>query len=519
MTQTPLPDRLQQENRDAINRLSERASYLSPEALWEDAVRNEEGVVGQGGVLVVSTGKYTGRSPKDKFIVREPSSEDDIWWGPINRPMERDTFDGLLARVLGHLRTRDLYMRDCWIGAAPQYRRRLRVITESAWHNLFAANMFIPMPREEVGVGDADFTFIHAPGFKAEPDRDGTNSEAFVVINFEQRIVLIGGTSYAGEIKKSAFTVMNYLLPKQGVLPMHCSANAGPDGDVALFFGLSGTGKTTLSATSDRTLIGDDEHGWSEGSVFNFEGGCYAKVIRLSEQAEPEIYATTRMFGTILENVTIDLDTRALDLDDDSVTENTRGSYPLSSIPNADPTGVGAAPKNIFFLTADAFGIIPPISRLTPEQTQYHFLSGYTAKVAGTERGIVEPVATFSPCFGAPFMPMRPRVYADMLARKLEGTEINVWLVNTGWTGGPYGVGHRMRIEYTRAMVRAALDGSLTRISTVTDPVFGVQVPVGCPGVPAQVLRPRDSWQDAQEYDSQAQKLLDMFDENYRKFG
>ena len=294
-----------------------------------------------GGVLVVNTGRYTGRSPKDKFIVREPSSQDDIWWGPINSSMEQETFNSLLGRVLGHLRTRDLYMRDCWIGADPRYRRRLRVITESAWHNLFAANMFLPMPREEVGVEDADFTFIHAPGFMADPDRDGTNSEAFIIIDFGQRIVLIGGTSYAGEIKKSAFTVMNYLLPKQGVLPMHCSANSGPEGDVALFFGLSGTGKTTLSATSDRTLIGDDEHGWSDGSVFNFEGGCYAKVIRLSEEAEPEIYATTRMFGTILENVTIDLDTRALDLDDDSVTENTRGSYPLSSIPNADPRESG----------------------------------------------------------------------------------------------------------------------------------------------------------------------------------
>ena len=340
MTQTPLPNRLERENRDAIDRLSERASYLNPEALWEQAVRNGEGTVGPGGVLVVNTGKYTGRSPKDKFIVREPSSEGDIWWGPVNRSMEQETFNRLLTRVLNHLRAGDVYYRDCWIGADPRYRRRLRVFTETAWHNLFAANMFLAMPREQVGLSEPDFTFIHAPGFAAEPDRDGTNSEAFIIIDFGQRIVLIGGTSYAGEIKKSAFTVMNYLLPNEGVLPMHCSANAGPDGDVALFFGLSGTGKTTLSATSDRTLIGDDEHGWTDDSVFNFEGGCYAKVIRLSEEAEPEIYATTRQFGTILENVTIDLDTRALDLDDDSITENTRGSYPLSSIPNADPTGV-----------------------------------------------------------------------------------------------------------------------------------------------------------------------------------
>ena len=519
MTQTPLSNRLDRENRDAIERLSERASYLTPEALWEQAARSGDGTVGPGGVLVVSTGKYTGRSPKDKFIVREPSSEGDIWWGPVNRSIEQETFNRLLTRVLDHLRAEDVYYRDCWIGADPRYRRRLRIFTETAWHNLFAANMFLPMPREQVGLSEPDFTFIHAPGFPAEPDRDGTNSEAFIIIDFGQRIVLIGGTSYAGEIKKSAFTVMNYLLPNEGVLPMHCSANAGPDGDVALFFGLSGTGKTTLSATSDRTLIGDDEHGWTDDTVFNFEGGCYAKVIRLSEEAEPEIYATTRQFGTILENVTIDLDTRALDLDDDSVTENTRGSYPLSSIPNADPTGVADAPKNIFFLTADAFGIIPPISRLTPEQTEYHFLSGYTAKVAGTERGIVEPVATFSPCFGAPFMPLPPRVYAGMLARKLEGSGVNVWLVNTGWTGGPYGIGNRMKIQYTRAMVRAALNGALASVPTEVDPVFGLQVPVSCPGVPPEALRARDTWADPGAYARQAQKLLAMFNDNFRKFG
>ena len=491
---------------------------LGREALLEEAVKGGEGMLSKGGVLVVNTGRYTGRSPNDKFVVIEPSSKDKVQWGGVNKPIDEERFNLLLHRVIDHLGEKCLFVRDCFVGADERYRLRIRVINESAWHNLFAANMFFPVPRDQIDGFTPEFTVIQAPSFKAVPERDGTNSEAFIIIDFGKRIILIGGTSYAGEIKKSVFTIMNYLMPLKGVLPMHCSTNVGPDGDVALFFGLSGTGKTTLSATSDRTLVGDDEHGWAEDTIFNFEGGCYAKVIRLSEEAEPEIYATTRMFGTILENVTIDPVTRELDLDDDSVTENTRGSYPLASIPNASSTGVVGLPQNIFMLTADAFGVMPPISKLTPEQANYHFLSGYTAKVAGTERGIIEPEATFSPCFGGPFMPMNPRVYADMLSRKIRENRVQVWLVNTGWTGGPYGVGGRMRIGYTRSMIRAALDGSLAGIPTRDDGVFGVQVPESCPDVPTEILMPRNTWSDPTAYDVQARKLLRMFEENYRRF-
>lgn len=498
--------------------LAGRGANLSPEALLEEAVKGGEGIIARGGAFVVSTGRYTGRSPNDKFVVREPSSEDKVWWSDVNRPIEQEKFDALLRRVIDHLDRKELFVRDCYVGADERYRIPVRVINESAWHNLFAANMFLSVPPDQVDEFKPEFTVIQAPSFKAVPERDGTNSEAFIIIDFGKGIILIGGTIYAGEIKKSVFTIMNYLMPLKGVLPMHCSANVGPDGDVALFFGLSGTGKTTLSATSDRTLVGDDEHGWTDDTIFNFEGGCYAKVIRLSEEAEPEIYATTRMFGTILENVTVDPTTRELDLDDDSVTENTRGSYPLDSIPNASSTGVVGLPQYIFMLTADAFGVMPPISRLTPKLANYHFLSGYTAKVAGTERGIIEPEATFSPCFGGPFMPMSPRVYADMLSRKIRENQVQVWLVNTGWTGGPYGVGRRMRIGYTRAMIRAALNGSLAKVPTRGDGVFGVQVPESCPDVPAEVLTPRNTWSDPEAYDAQAQKLLRMFDENYRQF-
>ena len=471
---------------------------LTPEALWEEAVQRKEGTVAKGGVLVVSTGKYTGRSPNDKFIVNEPSSQDKIWWGPVNRSIEQEKFDTLLARVTSHLEQRELFVRECFVGADLDYQVPIRVITETAWHNLFAANMFLEIPASQLDGIRPEFTILHAPSFKAVPDRDGTNSEAFIVIDFGKKIVLIGGTSYAGDIKKSVFTIMNYLLPLDGVFPMHCSANIGPDEDVALFFGLSGTGKTTLSATSDRTLIGDDERGWSDGGVFNFEGDCYAKVIRLSKEAEPEIFATTGMCGTILENVTLDQETRILDPEDDSVTENTRGSYPLTSIANASTTGMGGLPQNIFMLTADAFGVMPPIAKLRFEQAKYFFLSGYTAKVAGTERGIIEPQATFSPCFGAPFMPMNPQVYAEMLSQKLESQKVQTWLVNTGWTGGPYSVGHRMKIAYTRAMIRAALDGSLSKVPTEEDPVFEVQVPLSCPDVPSEVLNPRNTWTDPQ---------------------
>ena len=498
--------------------LGGRDANLGPEALLEEAVKGGEGTLAKGGVLVVSTGRYTGRSPNDKFVVSEPSSRDRVQWGKVNRPIDEEGFNRLLRRVIDHLDDKRLFVRDCFVGADERYRLPVRVINESAWHNLFAANMFFPVPRDRIDAFTPEFTVIQAPSFKAVPERDGTNSEAFIIIDFGKGIILIGGTSYAGEIKKSVFTIMNYLMPLKGVLPMHCSTNVGPEGDVALFFGLSGTGKTTLSATSDRTLVGDDEHGWTDETIFNFEGGCYAKVIRLSGEAEPEIYATTGMFGTILENVTIDPLTRELDLNDDSVTENTRGSYPLTSIPNSSSTGVVGLPQNIFMLTADAFGVMPPISKLTPEQANYHFLSGYTAKVAGTERGIVEPEATFSPCFGAPFMPMNPRVYADMLSRKISENRVQVWLVNTGWTGGPYGVGRRMSIGYTRSMIRAALDGSLAGVATRDDGVFGVQVPESCPDVPAEVLMPRNTWPEPDEYDVQARKLLKMFEENYSRF-
>ena len=518
MTWQSLGVQHQEKNHLKLARILEKTIRLGPEALWQEAVRRNEGVVSKGGALVVSTGKYTGRSPNDKFIVIEPSSENHVWWGSVNRPFEENRFNELLGRVLAHLGDQDLYSGTYWIGADLAHRRKLSVITETAWHNLFASNMFI---TESLGITDekpADFTFVHAPGFKAVPERDGTNSEAFVIINFGQRIVLIGGTSYAGEIKKSAFTLMNYLLPFEEVFPMHCSANMGTNEDVALFFGLSGTGKTTLSATKDRVLVGDDEHGWSKDSVFNFEGGCYAKVIRLSQQSEPEIFATTHQFGTILENVTVDVNTRELDLNDDSITENTRGSYPLTSIPNASYLGIGHTPRNILMLTADAFGVMPAIAKLTHEEAEYYFLSGYTAKVAGTERGIIEPSATFSPCFGAPFMPMKPKVYTDMLSKRLKETGADVWLINTGWTGGPYGIGHRMKIEHTRAMVNAILDGSLAKIPTEADPVFGIQVPIHCPGVPTEILKQKDSWKNPEDYDIQANKLVSMFKDNFAQF-
>ena len=491
---------------------------LPREALMEQAIERGEGLMAEGGSFVVCTGRYTGRSPDDKFTVREPSSDGRIWWGPVNRAFEPQQFESLLEKLTAYLQEREAFVQECAVGADPKHRISLRVVTETAWHSLFAQNMFLSLPPEAAGDSRPSWTVLHAPGFTAVPSRDGTNSEAFVIIHFGRQMVLVGGTSYAGEIKKSVFTVMNYLLPLQGVLPMHCSANIGATGDVALFFGLSGTGKTTLSTTSDRVLIGDDEHGWGKESVFNFEGGCYAKVIKLSKEAEPEIYAVTRMFGTILENVALDRKSRRLDLDDDSITENTRTSYPLSSVPNASVSGLGGHPSNIFLLTADAFGVMPPVSRLTPEQAMYHFLSGYTAKVAGTERGIIEPQATFSPCFGAPFMPMRPRVYAELLQEKIRAHGPRVWLVNTGWSGGPYGVGQRMEIAHTRAMIRAALDGSLEGVPTEKDPVFGVQVPLTCPNVPAEVLKPRGTWPDSHAYDAQARKLVAMFEENIKQF-
>lgn len=491
---------------------------LATSLLYEEAIRRREGRLIHLGPLVVRTGQHTGRSPNDKFIVREPGSEDKIWWGKVNKGLDPTQFEGLRRRMLAYLQGKDLFVQDCFAGADPQYRLPIRVITETAWHNLFARNMFIQARPEELAAHIPQFTVINAPGFHADPDTDGTRSVVFIVIHFGKKLVLIGGTQYAGEIKKSIFTVLNYLLPQQDVLSMHCSANIGLNGDVAIFFGLSGTGKTTLSADPNRTLIGDDEHGWSERGVFNFEGGCYAKVIRLSAQAEPEIYETTRRFGTILENVAFDSDTGRLNLDDDSLTENTRAAYPISHIPNATREGLGGQPANIIMLTADAFGVLPPIAKLTPAQAMYHFLSGYTAKVAGTEKGVTEPQATFSACFGAPFMALSPTVYANLLGEKITGHDVNVWLVNTGWSGGPYGVGQRMKIGYTRAMVHAALKGALDDVPTTPDPNFGIAVPATCPDVPADVLNPRHTWDNKDAYDAQARKLAGMFVENFRAF-
>lgn len=491
---------------------------LPTSLLYEEAIRRREGHLAHLGPLVVRTGQYTGRAPNDKFIVREPASVDKVWWGKVNRSMDEDRFEALRRRLLAYLQGKDLFVQDCFAGADPQYRLPIRVITETAWHNLFAHNMFIQARSEELATHVPQFTVINAPGFHADPDTDGTHSEVFIVIHFGKKLVLIGGTQYAGEIKKSIFTVLNYLLPQQDVLSMHCSANIGPNDDVAVFFGLSGTGKTTLSADPARTLIGDDEHGWSDRGVFNFEGGCYAKVIRLSPEAEPEIYQTTRRFGTILENVGFNRANGRLNLDDDALTENTRAAYPISHIPNATREGLGGHPAHIIMLTADAFGVLPPIAKLTPEQAMYHFLSGYTAKVAGTERGVTEPQATFSACFGAPFMALSPTVYADLLGKKIAHHRVNVWLVNTGWSGGPYGVGQRIKLAYTRAMVQAALNGELDGVPTETDPIFGLITPTLCSNVPAAILNPRQTWTDKTAYDTQAHRLLDMFTDNFAAF-
>jgi len=491
---------------------------LSTPSLVEEAVRRREARLAHLGPLVVRTGQHTGRAPNDKFIVREPSCVDKVWWGKVNRPLEPDQFDRLHRRLLAYLQGKDLFVQDCFAGADPVYRLPIRVITETAWHNLFARNMFIQPNREQLANHVPQFTVMNAPNFQADPEVDGTRSEVFVVIHFGRRLVLIGGSQYAGEIKKSIFTVLNFLLPQQNVLSMHCSANIGSNEESAVFFGLSGTGKTTLSADSTRKLIGDDEHGWSDQGVFNFEGGCYAKVIRLSAQSEPEIYETTRRFGTILENVAFDSATGRLDLDDASLTENTRAAYPISHISNATRDGIGGHPTHIIMLTADAFGVLPPIAKLNPAQAMYYFLSGYTAKVAGTEKGVTEPQATFSTCFGAPFMALSPAVYANLLGAKIARHKVDVWLVNTGWTGGPYGVGQRMKISHTRAMIHAALNGKLRDIPTARDPNFGLAIPSSCPNVPAEVLNPRNTWTDKAAYDRQAEALAKMFMDNFKAF-
>ena len=492
---------------------------LSPAALYEEAVRREEGILSAGGALVCRTGQHTGRSPNDKFVVREPTSEQHVHWGSVNKAIEPEKFDALHRDMMAHLADRELFVLDAWAGADPAYRLPIRIVNEFAWHNLFARNMFIPeLDAEKVTEHSPEFAVIDLPSFKADPARHGTRSEVFVLVHFGRKMVLIGGTSYAGEIKKSIFTVLNYSLPLQGVLSMHCSANVGKKGDSALFFGLSGTGKTTLSSDPERGLIGDDEHGWSDTGVFNFEGGCYAKVINLSAEAEPQIYATTGRFGTILENVVVNSATGALDLDDASLTENTRGSYPIAFIDNAIPSGQAPHPDNIVMLTADAYGVLPPIARLTPDGAMYHFLSGYTAKVAGTEKGVTEPKAAFSTCFGAPFLPLSPQVYAKMLGEKIARHKARVWLVNTGWTGGPYGVGSRMKIAHTRAMIAAALNGELDSVTYQKHAAFNLEVPASCPRVPASVLDPRQTWSDPAAYDVQAKKLAAMFVENFKAF-
>jgi len=487
--------------------------------LYEEVVHRHEGWVAHMGPIVVRTGHHTGRSPYDRFIVEEGESAGRIWWGDQNQPISREEFARIRTRLTAYFQGRDVFIQDCHAGADADYRLPVRVVTEDAWHSLFARNMFrqIHDPGERAEHVPA-FTVINAPRFQAIPELDGTRSEAFILLSFDARLVLIGGTSYAGEIKKSVFTALNYMLPDRGVLPMHCSVNVGRQDDPAVFFGLSGTGKTTLSADPKRRLLGDDEHAWSDRGLFNFEGGCYAKVIRLSPEAEPQIWGTTRRFGTILENVGFDVDTRRVDLDDDSLTQNTRAAYPITHIDDVIREGVAGHPNNVIMLTSDAYGVLPPISRLTPEQARYHFLSGYTAKVAGTERGVVEPKATFSACFGAPFMAQPPTVYSRLLGEKVRDHDVRCWLVNTGWTAGPYGTGHRMPIGHTRAMVNAALEGRLDDVPTSEHPVFGLQVPSSCPDVPPEVLDARGTWTDTAAYDAKATQLASEFHANFEQF-
>jgi len=499
-----------------------RQSYwnLPSEALYEEIVFRGEGRISTRGALVVNSGKHNARAAQDKFIVREPDSEDHIWWGEYNRPISAAQFTDTLSRLQGFLQGRDLFVQDCYAGANPEYRMPVRIITEYAWHSLFARNMFIlPKTREEYRQHVPDFTLICVPSFKGFPAIDSTRTSTFILLNFEQRLCILGDTAYGGEIKKSIFTVMNYLLPLEGVMPMHCSANQGDNGETALFFGLSGTGKTTLSADPSRGLIGDDEHGWSDEGVFNFENGCYAKVIQLSPTAEPEIYAATRRFGTVLENVVYDPVTRYIDLDDDAITENTRASYPLEFIENAIPSKMGGHPRNVIFLTCDAQGVMPPIARLTPDQALYHFISGYTSKVGGTEVGLgEEPEITFSTCFGAPFMVHHPTFYADLLKRKIERYDAHCWLINTGWVGGPYGVGKRISIRHTRALLTAALNGDLLDVDYYADPIFGFQVPKSCPNVPEDVLYPAEAWPSQDEYWHKYRQLATRFVDNFKKF-
>jgi phosphoenolpyruvate carboxykinase (ATP) len=492
---------------------------LKTALLVEQALARGEGILAKDGPLVVQTGQHTGRSAQDKFIVRDAETESTVWWGKTNKGMTPEHFAALKGDFLAHLGSKDtLFVQDLFGGSQPSHRVNVRVVTELAWHSLFIRTLLVRPEDAQLPGFTPEYTIIDLPSFRADPARHGSRGETVIAVNFTEKLILIGGTKYAGEMKKSVFGLLNYLLPADGIMPMHCSANIGPNGDTAVFFGLSGTGKTTLSADASRTLIGDDEHGWSDEAVFNFEGGCYAKMINLSPEAEPEIYATTKRFGTVLENVVIDPETRELDFNDSSLAENSRGSYPIDFIPNASKDNLGPVPKNIIFLTADAYGVLPPIAKLTPDQAMYHFLSGYTARVAGTEIGVTEPSATFSTCFGAPFMPRNPSVYGNLLKSRIAKGGVDCWLVNTGWTGGQYGVGKRMPIKATRALLNAALDGSLNDAEFRIDPNFGFKVPVAVPGVDATILNPRDTWADKEGYDATAQKLVGQFIDNFAQF-
>ena len=490
---------------------------LSPAALVEHAVRRNEGTLTSLGAFSAFTGKRTGRSPKDKFIVRTPGVDSHIHWGAVNQPMAPELFNTFRDRILAYYQSRELFVFDGAAGADPEHRINIRVVSEKAWHSLFAHCLFLNSSEAELASFAPDWTIYHAPDYHANGQADGVNSEVMVAIDFDQKLVIAAGTHYAGEIKKSVFTVLNYILPQKGVLSMHCSANKGANGDVALFFGLSGTGKTTLSADPERQLIGDDEHGWGENGVFNIEGGCYAKTIRLSKEGEPQIWDAIR-FGCVLENVPVDPVTRLPDFNSEAITENTRAAYPVEFIPNCELSGVGGHPQYIFFLTCDAFGVLPPIARLTPDQAMLQFLCGYTAKLAGTEIGVTEPTATFSTCFGAPFMPLPPKVYGNMLKERMTRFDVPVYLVNTGWSGGSVGVGKRMKLSITRALLKAAMSGELKDVPFTADPIFGLSVPTSCPGVPSEVLQPRNPWADKAAYDAQALKLKGMFEAEFRKY-
>jgi phosphoenolpyruvate carboxykinase (ATP) len=492
---------------------------LSPDELVQDTLRIGEGVLNDTGALVIRTGEFTGRSPKDKFTVKDETTADSIHWNEFNIPLEPKHFDTIFKKVTDHLNSLpELWVRDCYACADPRYRLNIRVVNEKPWNNLFAYNMFLRPTEEELDSFQPDWHVISAPGLRLDPAICGTRQHNAAVVSFKHKIILIAGSGYTGEIKKGIFTILNYILPhEKNVLSMHCSANMGDEGDTAIFFGLSGTGKTTLSADPNRKLIGDDEHGWTADNIFNFEGGCYAKTIGLTEEKEPEIFNAIRP-GALVENITFYPGSNKIDFDDSSITENTRVSYPLHFISNAIEPSIGGLPKNIFFLTCDAFGVLPPISRLTPGQAMYQFISGYTAKVAGTEAGVTEPKPTFSACFGAPFLPLHPGKYAQMLGKKMQENNVNVWMINTGWTGGPYGIGNRMKLKYTRAMITAALEGDLNNTIAEKHPVFGMAIPVACPGVPSDILNPRNTWSDKAAYDEKAKYLAGLFIKNFEKY-